>query len=140
MQLYSYVLDLRICHPTLDPDLVSRTLGLEPQRSWHVGDSRKTPKGTLLEGVRSEGYWSTNPFSYGWRESTDAQIEDALEELVTFLEPHRDFLRGISQGGTVRIWVSSHSNRNFAFELSPGMLARLASLGATFVHDVYQGS
>jgi len=140
MQLYSHILDLRIWHPTLDPDLVSRTLGLEPQRSWRVGDSRKTPKGTLLEGVRSEGYWSTNPFSYGWRESTDAQIEDALEELVTFLEPHRDFLKGISQDGAVRIWASSHSNRNFAFELSPSMLARLASLGATFVHDVYQGA
>jgi hypothetical protein len=140
MQLYSYILDLRIWHPTLDPDLVSCTLELEPQRSWRVGDSRKTPKGTLLEGVHSEGYWSTNPFSYGWRESTDAQIEDALEELVTFLEPHRDFLKGISQNGAVRIWASSHSNRNFAFKLSPGMLARLASLGATFVHDVYQGA
>jgi hypothetical protein len=139
MQLYSYILDLRIWHPTIDPDLVSRTLGLEPQTSWRAGDSCKTPKGTLLEGVRSEGYWSTNPFSYGWRESTDAQIEDALEELVTFLEPHRVFLRGISQGGTVRIWVSSQGNRNFAFELTPSMLARLASLGATFVHDVYQG-
>lgn len=140
MQRYSYILDLRIWHPTLDPDLVSRTLGLEPQTNWRAGDSRKTPKGTLLEGVRSEGYWSTNPFSYRWRESTDAQIEDALEELVAFLEPHRDFLRGISQGGTIRVWVSSQSNRNFAFELTPNMLARLASLGATFVHDVYQGS
>lgn len=140
MQLYSHILDLRIWHPTLDPDLVSRTLGLEPQRSWRVGDSRKTTKGTLLEGVHTEGYWSTNPFSYGWRESTDAQIEDALEELVSFLEPHRDFLKDISQGGAVRIWLSSQGNRNYAFELSPGMLSRLASLGATFVHDVYQGS
>lgn len=124
----------------LDPDIVSSTLGLKTQRNWHAGDPRKTLKGTLLEGVRSEGYWSANPFSYGWRESTDAEIEDALEELITFLEPHRDFLRNISQGGTVRIWVSSHSRRNYAFELSPGMLTRLASLGATFVHDIYQGA
>lgn len=140
MQRYSYILDLQIKHPTLDPDLVSRTLGLEPKRSWRVGESRKTPKGTLLEGVHSEGYWSANPFLYGWRESTDAQIEDAVEELVTFLEPHRDFLMGISQGGVIRVWVSSQSIRNYAFELSPKMLARLSSLGATFVHDVYQGS
>lgn len=137
MQLYSHILDLRIQHPTLDPDLVSRTLGLEPQRSWRAGDARKTPKGTLLVGVHSEGYWSTNPFLYGWRESTDAQIEDALEELITFLEPHRDFLKGISQGGRIRVWVSSQSLRNYAFELSPSVLSRLASLGATFVHDIY---
>ncbi|RYD14264.1 MAG: DUF4279 domain-containing protein [Lysobacteraceae bacterium] len=139
MQIYSHVLNLRLWHPTLDPDLVTRTLGLEPQIAWRAGDSRKTPKGTLLEGVRSEGYWSADPFSYGWRESADAQIEDALEELITLLEPHRDFLQGVTQGGFVRVWVSSHSNRNFSLELSPGMLARLASLGATFVHDVYQG-
>jgi hypothetical protein len=139
MQIYSHVLNLRIWHPTLDPDLVSRTLGLKPQIAWRAGDPRKTPKGAPLEGVRSEGYWSTDPFSYGWRDSADAQIEDALEELVTLLEPYRNFLLGISQGGFVRIWVSSHSNRNFAIELSPNMLARLASLGATFVHDVYQG-
>lgn len=140
MQFYSHVINLRVWHPALDPDLVSHTLGLEPQIAWRAGDSRKTPKGTLLEGVRTEGYWSADPFSYGWRESTDAQIEDALQELVAYLEPHRDFLMGISQGGAVRVWVSSHSNRNFALELSPSMLSRLASLGATLVHDVYQGS
>ena len=140
MQLYSHVLNLRIWHPTLAPDLVSRTLGLESQIAWRAGDPRQTPKGTLLEGTRSEGYWSADPFSYGWRESTDAQMEDALEELVSFLEPHRDFLQGISQAGAVRIWVSSHSNRNFALELPPRMLSRLASLGVTLVHDVYQGS
>lgn len=139
MQLYSHVLNLRIWHPTLDPDLVSHTLGLEPYVAWRAGDPRRTPKGTPLEGVRSDGYWCADAFSYGWRDSTDAQIEDALEELITLLEPHRDFLLGISQGGFVRVWVSSHSNRNFGLELSPGMLGRLASLGATFIHDVYQG-
>jgi hypothetical protein len=140
MQLYSHVLNLRIWHPMLDPDLVSRTLGLEPHISWRAGDPRQTPKGTPLEGLRTEGYWSSDPFSYGWRDSTEAQIEDALAELVSFLEPHREFLRGISQGGMIRVWVSSHSNRNFALELPPSLLTGLASLGATFVHDVYQGS
>lgn len=92
MQLYSHILDLRISHHALDPDVVTRSLGMEPQHAWRAGDPRKTPKGTLLAGTRSTGYWAANPFSYGWRESTDALVEDALEELVTFLEPHRDFL------------------------------------------------
>lgn len=137
MQLYSHILTLRIWHPTLDPDLVSRTLRIDPQISWRAGDPRQTPKGTLLDGVRTEGYWSADPFSYGWRDSTDGQIEDALVELVSFLEPHGDFLRGISQGGAVRIWVGSQSNRNYAMELPPSLLGRLASLNITLVHDVY---
>jgi hypothetical protein len=140
MQLYSYIVDIRIWHPALDPDLVSRTLGFTPGIAWRAGEPRRTPKGTPLEGVRSEGYWSANPFSYGWRESTDAQVEDALEELVSFLEQHKDFLLNLSQAGAVRLWVSTQGNRNYTLELPPSMLARLASLGATFVHDVYQGS
>ena len=139
MQLYSHILDLRISHSVLDPDAVTRTLGLEPLHSWRAGEPRKTPKGTLLAGTRSTGYWSANPFSYGWRDSTDALVEDALEELVTFLEPHRDFLVGLSRAGNVRIWVSTSSNRNYALDLAPAMLSRIASLGATFIHDVYQG-
>jgi hypothetical protein len=139
MQLYSHILTLRISHPTLDPDLVSRTLQIDPQFSWRAGDPRRTPKGTPLEGFRTEGYWTADPFSYGWQPSTDARIEDALVELLSFLEPHGDFLRRISQGGAIQIWVSSHSNRNFAIELPPSLLGRLASLNATLVHDVYQG-
>ena len=139
MQHYSYIITLRIGHPTLDVDLVSQTLGLEPNVSWRAGDPRKTPRGTPLDGARREGYWTADPFAYGWRESTDALIEDALQEFVTFLEPHHQFLKKISEDGYVRIWIGSHSNRNYAFELAPGVAARLASLGATLIHDVYQG-
>ena len=137
MQLYSHIVDLRISHPALDPDVVTRTLGMEPQHAWRAGDPRKTPKGTLLAGNRTTGYWAANPFSYGWRDSTDALIEDALEELVTFLEPHRDFLSELSKGGNVHMWASTSSNRNYTLDLAPNMLIRIGSLGASFIHDVY---
>jgi Domain of unknown function (DUF4279) len=140
MQLYSHIVDLRIWHPALNPDVVTQTLGLQPHSSWRAGDPRKTPKGTLLEGTRLTGYGSSKPFSYGWRESTDALVEDALEELVTFLEPHRDFLARIGASGCVRIWASTCSKRNYAFDLAPEMLSGIASLGAAFTHDVYQGT
>src|SRR5262245_48618546 len=140
MQLYSHILDLRIWHPKLDPDTVTSTLGIQPQVAWRNGEPRKTPKGTVLQGIRSGGYWSANPFSYGWQSSTDMQLEDALEELVSFLEPHKEFLVELSREGIVRIWASTQGNRNFALELSPRMLNRLSALGATLVHDVYQGS
>jgi Domain of unknown function (DUF4279) len=137
MQLYSHIVDLRISHPELDPSVVTRTLGMEPQHAWRAGDPRKTPKGTSLAGTRAIGYWAANPFSYGWRESTDTLVEDALEELLTFLEPHRDFLIELSRGGDVRIWASTSSYRNYTLDLAPGMLTRIASLGASFIHDVY---
>lgn len=41
---------------------------------------------------------------------------------------------------TSRIWFSSHSNRNFTIELPPRLLGRMAALGISLVHDVYQGA
>jgi hypothetical protein len=140
MQLYSHILDLRISHPALDPDAVTHTLGIEPLHAWRAGDPRQTPKGTPLAGIRAAGYWSANPFAYGWRDSTDTLVEDALGELLTFLEPHRDFLLALSKGGNVRIWSSTSGQRNYTLDLGPSMLSRIASLGATFIHDVYQGA
>ena len=137
MKLYSHTISLRIAHPSLDPARVSDELGLKPHRSWKSGDPRSTPQGTVLQGTYSEGYWAADPFEYGWQSSTDAQIEDSLEELITLLEPHAVFLREITNGGIVRIWVDSQSTRNYALELSPAMMQRLSSIGATFVHDVY---
>ncbi|RXR00297.1 DUF4279 domain-containing protein [Pseudoxanthomonas composti] len=137
MQIYSHILSIRISHSALDPDLVTRTLGLTPEVTWKAGEPRKTPKGTLLKGTRSSGYWTTDPFGYGWRESPEATVEDGLEELVSFLEPHRDYLRGIAQDGRVEIWASTQSDRNFAIELAPHMLLRIGTLGASLVHDVY---
>jgi|GEM_PF-808959 len=138
MQLYSYILDLRIWHPKLDPDPISQNLGIKPHIAHRVGDARRTPQGTLREGFYKESYWSSNPFNHGWRDSSEVQCENSLEELLAFLEPHKEFLTSISKDGTVRIWISSHSKENFAIELPPGMLKQLAAFGATFVHDVYQ--
>ncbi len=140
MQIYSHIFSLRLAHSSLDPELVTQTLGLKPTRSWRKGEARHTPKGTPLQGVYSEGYWSSNPFEYSWRESTDTLIEDALEELVKYLEPNTAFLKNIGDdGGKVTIWVSSQSIRNYAVELSPALLSRLAALGASIVYDVYPG-
>ncbi len=138
MQLYAHIIDLRISHPSLDPDVVTRTLGIEPQRAWRAGEPRKTSKGTKLDGVYPTGYWSSNPFSYGWTESTDNVIEDVLDEVIKVLEPHSEFLNKISKEGQVRVWISSQSNRNYTIELSSHALARLAAMGVTVVHDVFQ--
>lgn len=140
MQLYSHTIRLRISGPALDPDLVTTTVGLSPLRTWRVGEPRRTPKGTPLQGTYSDSYWIADPFEYGWRSSTDCDIEGALEELIAYLEPKAIFLQEIAkEGGRLTIWISSQSERNYAIELPPGILGRLASLEITLAHDVYPG-
>lgn len=138
MQRYSYSLAVRIWHPSLDPQEITRELGTTPKHMFLAGDRRQTPKGQLLDGVYSESYWSADPFSRGEYSSTDELAEDALAEVLQMLAPHRSFLQRLrKEGGRVHLQISSFSGRNYAFEFPPEFLAECAELGVSFVHDVY---
>jgi hypothetical protein len=99
MQRYSYSIALRIWHPNITPDLITRALGISPNRSCEAGKPRSTPKGTLLEGTYRESYWNADPFGRGEYSSTDDLVEDALMEVLHLLEPKRDFLLNLRSNG-----------------------------------------
>ena len=138
MQRYSYTIALRIWHPSIKPEKITEEFGIVPDHSSEAGRPRKTPKGTPLEGVYRESYWHADPFHRGEYSSTDDLVEDALEELLQVIEPHRSFIQQLrAEGARVLVQVSSFSGRNYAFELTPDLLGRFAALGVSFAHDVY---
>jgi hypothetical protein len=138
MQRYSYTIDVRIWHPSIKPDEITLILGIKPRNSSEAGKPRKTPKGTLLEGVYRESYWSADIFNRGEYSSTDGLIEDSLIEIIETLEPHKDFIQKLrSEGARILVQISSFSGRNYAFELPPDLLGRCATLGVSIANDVY---
>jgi hypothetical protein len=138
MQTYSFVLSLRIWHPSIDPAVISAELSVEPKIQGKLGERRKTQAGKLLDGTWRESHWSGDLFHYGECLSHDRSIEDVVIEAADALGPHRQFLMRLrAEGGRLLIQASSYSNRNYAFELSPDLLAALGSLGLGFAHDVY---
>ena len=138
MQRYSFRIAIRIWHPSIKPEEITRALGMQPHRFSEAGQQRKTPKGTLLEGTYRESYWSADPFDRGEYSSTDDLAEDALAEALQVLEPHKAFVRRLrGEGARVVVQVSSYSGRNYAFELSPELLSKCAALGVSLAHDVY---
>jgi hypothetical protein len=138
MQRYSYSIDVRIWHPNIATDMITRALGISPSRSCEAGKPRSTPKGTPLEGTYRESYWSADPFDHGERSSTDDLIEDALTEVLQLLEPNKDFLLKLrSEGARILVQISSFSGRNYAFELPPELMSRYAAIGVSLAHDVY---
>jgi hypothetical protein len=138
MQRYSYSIDIRIWHPSIKPEEISRVLGIQPSASFEAGQPRKTPKGTPLEGVYRESYWNADPFDRGEYSSTDDLAEDALTEVLQVIEPHKVFIQKLrGEGARILVQISSFSGRNYAFELSPELLGRFAALGVGLAHDVY---
>lgn len=139
MQNYTYVVDLRIHHPSIDPADITRTLGLAPSRSWCAGKPRATPKGTLLQGINSETYWSGDINGNLWTESSDEAVEDALMRMIGFLEPHAAFVQSLSVEGRVHVMISSQCRHMYGLELPPQILGRLAALGLSLAHEIYAG-
>jgi hypothetical protein len=103
-----------------------------------AGQPRRTPKGRPLDGVYAESYWSCEPWERGETASADLLLEDSVAEVLELLSPHKAFLNRLrTEGGRLLLWISSYSNRNYAFELPPELLQQCAELSLSFAHDVY---
>ena len=138
MQNFSFVVALRIWHPSIDPELISATLGLVPRHQSRVGEPRVTAKGHPLGGVYAESHWSTDPFDHGEYLSHEDQVEDVLFDVLKLLAPKREFLRLLGeQGARMHLQVSTHSNRNYALVFPPKLLLQCSDLGLSLVHDAY---
>lgn len=138
MQSYTFSVALRIWHPSIDPQVISRTLGFKAKHFAMAGAERTTPKGRKLAGTYAESYWYSDPFERGEYASADDLAEDVLASVVEALSPKKSFLLLLrEQGARIHLQVASFSHRNYALELAPSFLASCAELGLSVVHDVY---
>jgi hypothetical protein len=113
-------------HPTIDPLEITNALGLKAQRFYRVGDRRVTPKGKLLEGVYPETRWR---YSVQYSPS-DQWFAGKVELLLDRLEPHKKFLRQLSDtGGKLFLIVQFLGDAYFSDNLPRSTLARIIDLG-----------
>ena len=59
---YLFSVDLRFRHPFGSPTDITDALQILPDRSWTVGEARRTPKGAPLKGAYKESYWFARLF------------------------------------------------------------------------------
>lgn len=118
MYPYKYNVSLRIFHPQADPQIFTETLGMEPSRSWRVGDERTTPKGAALKGQNRETFWCSRLSA-----PEDSEFPVFIPGTVAKLTQHISFFRQIRQaGGRIEFYVT----------LIPGG----GCLGETLTHDL----
>ena len=132
---YSYVVTLRVRHPNIDPQDITKTLGIEPQRTWRAGEARKTPVGTALNGVWRHTYWYTQLYE---AEYGDQKLAEALQGLLNRLSPFKEYFRSIRNGGGhVEFFIGWKFYHNSGEVFEPELLARLAELHISLSLDVY---
>lgn len=153
----AFELAIRIRHPSLDPADITSELHLEPEHSFKAGDPRTSSSGIAAAAVHAESYWLSridparlpSPTLFDERpgekrvrtrmseEVFRAHAADSLGItltacVMTFLGPHREFLRRVkSDGGEVSLLVEVSAKSVPGFKLTPQVSRGLSDLGIT---------
>jgi hypothetical protein len=133
---YPFQLSLRIRHPSIDPEEVSRRLGIEAEHSFRAGAPREASRSTVAP-VHAESYWlaTLDPATLlldtdlGMKLALSPQahtmalgaVDSALAVLITsVLRRHADFFRQLqSEGGEVRLIVALSARKTRGFTVTP---------------------
>jgi hypothetical protein len=128
-----YTLSLSIKHPNLDPEDITRRLGVTPSRSWSAGSERETPAGTRLSGTNDSSYWVASRKAVGER-----AFFDGMNRWIESLESSSDFIELItSTGGTIMIVIGLPGRINIGDEIADSGLARLCRLNIHLGVEVF---
>jgi len=145
-----FQLSLRIRHPSLDPEEISRQLRMQPAHSFRAGDPRPSRSGLAPPSVHIESYWlaALNPAE--WPTPDSGPADDPLGKIarehlgvlnrslglslsmsaVRFFSRHAELLRGIrADGGQVSLLVTISTAEASSFSLVPEVARVFSELG-----------
>jgi hypothetical protein len=134
MSDYEFTMSLRIRHPDIDPALITRTLGLQPQHSWRAGDERKS---SGVNGNYRESYWVCGLMSEPKLATEHVGVESELQQVLGTLRRSFDFLQSLQAGGgATEVYISIFAREEFRIELLAEVAALLGRLGITMALEV----
>lgn len=137
MNAYDFAVSLRVRHPAVSPEEITRELGLQPWHAWKAGDPRRTPRGEPLEGTYRESYWSVQLVEEPRISSEELQLEGFLLRTLGQLASSQEFFKRLqAEGGTVEFAVSVFGQENFTMDFSPALLTAVGRLGFGIALDV----
>jgi hypothetical protein len=118
---------LRVSGNTVDPHALTNLTGIQPRRSELRGEYSDK-----LRRHRQTSVWEI-ALRLGSRDRVDTEIQ----RMLVTLEPHRQFLQSIADRDiVVDVHAVLGANPEWAEELSPQTLGRVAVLGARLVFEV----
>jgi hypothetical protein len=138
----SLSISLRVRHPSLDPDVITGTLGITPEHFWGCGEPRRSASGAKLGGTHRETYWSaTLPEPLGQHSPGQSQflMEPAalLARHVIQLKRHRAFFDQLrAEGGDASLLLELAPEAETAFRLDASIMRQLAELGLAVEFEI----
>ena len=129
------VFEVRILikHAFIDPTSINNRLGIRYSNAWGVGEQRRTPKGTILNGTYEYTMWNYSK----WFEFSGG-IENEIDEILLILSGNLTFVREIVRtGGVVSVILNIPGNKHFFGEISQKHMHSITTLGIKFEFEVF---
>lgn len=137
MSDYEFTMSLRIRHPEMDPGLITKTLGLQPQHSWRAGDGRRDAAGDMRQGNYRESYWMCGLMLHPKLSTESIGVESELLQVLTSLQGSFSFLQALhASGGASEVHVSIFASEAFRIELLAEMASMLGRVGIAMTIEV----
>jgi hypothetical protein len=129
--MHTYTVELRISGDQLDPNDVSRTLGITPTQVRIKGERRNQ------NSVWQENVWCYEVFpeeGESW-----PNLEEGLNKLLSVIRPVQNQLQSYSSGNKICLWCG-HFTSSFdgGPTFSPALLRCLADNGIALELDTYR--
>jgi hypothetical protein len=129
----SFKVALRVSHPSIDPEVISRELAIVPHYSHRAGHPKVTPRGAPLDGVFDHSSWR-----FDFDAAGVSDLSDFLSTLVEPLRKHASFFaRMVGDGGRVEFFCGVFADGNWDEAYSHELLRTLATLSIDLRLDVY---
>ena len=121
---------LRVSAPDLDPDSITRRLGVSPSFAARRGDRRPSKDREIVQKV---GIWLLDlPRSDEW------ELADAIAELLRPLPNDAAIWQDIAAGAAIDLYCGLHlSDWNRGLDLPPELLASLGARRIGLSFDLY---
>jgi hypothetical protein len=150
LQPIPFQLSLRIKHPSMDPAVISKELGIEPEHSFRAGQPRSSKSGVAPAAVHHESYWLaalnpttwfgnpsfTEPLNLGvTQKHIDAAVARNLTWALSLCVARLSKLPGSplhkirSDGGEISLLVTLSPTAVSSFTVSPEVSRILGELG-----------
>lgn len=128
-----FTVSLRVEHPTYGHEAIAKALTLKPTFGYSVGEQRKTPKGSLLEGVNKKTYCC---FDLLPKQAGD--FTGGIRQLIPRLNPHASYFQKLTQeGGRAELFVGVFTEETSGFTLSIQDMMTLVNLFLELSVEVY---
>jgi len=141
MSEYEFTISLRIRHPTIDPAMITTTLGIQPQHTWRVGQPRCDPAGAEVGGVHHDSYWMGRLMDEPQLSSDRVSVERVILTTLSQLRRSQSFLEQMNaEGAVAALLVSLYAREDFRLEFPSDCLTLLGRMHLAVAFEVHPHS